>query len=418
MYTGAAGRDAGAMTSLQSRLARERVASVDLPAWAQWRPGSPAKQLTIGIEEEFMLLDPRDWSLAFRSDEVMADLPARLRDRVTQETHAAVMETTTGVHRRVADAVAELAQLRREMSRALAGHGLRAAVAGTHPTAVWSETVVSSHPRYRHIGESMRVLARREPTLAMHVHVGVATPWAAVRLLNRIRVHLPLLLALSANSPFWQGRPTGFASTRTTIFDAFPRSGVPRGFRGYGDWVGTVDALLRSGAIADPSLLWWDARLQPRHGTVEIRIMDGQTTLEDVAALVALVQSLARFELQRPDRPRDALSAPELTEENRFLAARDGMKALLIDVESGERISAIDQLERLLAILERHGKRLGCARELAASRRLVATGGASRQLAHARDGDLRSMTAGLARVYSSNLPVEVGDAVEPAPRAA
>ena len=204
-----------------------------------------------------MLVDPRDWSLAFRSDEVIADLPADLRGRVTQETHAAVMEVATGVHRRVGDAVAELADLRRRMSPALAAHGLRAAVAGMHPSALWSDTVVSSHARYHHIGESMRVLARREPTLATHVHVGVATPGAAVRLLNRLRVHVPLLLAASANSPFWQGRATGFASTRTTLFDAFPRSGMPRSFHGYADWVRTVDPLLRSGAIADPSHLWW-----------------------------------------------------------------------------------------------------------------------------------------------------------------
>ena len=365
-----------------------------------------------------MLLDPRDWSLAFRSDQVIADLPPDLRARVTPETHASVMEITTGVHRRVPDAVAELGHLRRRMARALAGQGLRPAVAGMHPSAVWTETVVSSHPRYRDVGESMRVLARREPTLATHVHVGVATPRAAVRLLNRLRVHLPLLLALSANSPFWQGRATGFASTRTTLFDAFPRSGVPRGFRGYRDWVGTVDALLRSGAIADPSLLWWDARLQPRLGTVEIRMIDAQTTLEDVGALAALVQSLARFELQRPDRPGEELPGGELIAENRFLAARDGMEALLIDGDSGRRIPATAQLERILVACHRHAERLGCERELAAVRGLAATSGASRQLAHAHDGDLRPVTASLARAYAADLPTEVADTSEPTRRAA
>ena len=365
-----------------------------------------------------MLVDPRDWSLAFRSDEVIAALPPDLRDRVTPETHAAVMEVTTGVHRRVPDAVAELAELRRRMSRALAGHGLRAAVAGMHPSATWSETVVSSHPRYRRVGESMRVLALREPTLATHVHVGVATPRAAIGLLNRLRVHLPLLLALSANSPFWQGRATGFASTRTTVFDAFPRSGVPRSFRGYSDWVGTVDALLRSGAIADPSLLWWDVRLQPRLGTVEVRIMDAQATVEDVGALAALVQSLARFELQRPDRPGEELPATELIAENRFLAARDGMEAQLIDGDSGRRTPAIAQLERILAACHRHAKRLGSERELAALHALAARTGASRQLAQARDGDLRPVTADLARVYSPGLPMEADHPLEPARRAA
>jgi carboxylate-amine ligase len=365
-----------------------------------------------------MLLDPRDWSLASRSDEVIAGLGPELRDRVTPETHAAVMEVTTGVHRRVADAVAELAALRCQLSRALAGHGLRAGVAGMHPTAVGSDTVVSSHARYRAIGASMRVLARREPTLATHVHVGIADPRAAVRLLNRLRVQLPLLLALSANSPFWQGRATGFASTRTTVFDAFPRTGVARAFRDYADWVARVDALLRSGAIADPSLLWWDARLQPRYGTVEVRIMDAQTTVADVGAVAALVQSLALCELERPDSPGDRPTANELIEENRFLAARDGMQALLIDVASGGRIAAVDQLDEVLAACRPWADVLGCGRELEAARRLGACNGAARQVAHAHGRDLRAVTAQLARAYATDLPMQADEDVGAARRAA
>ncbi len=364
-----------------------------------------------------MLLDPRDWSLAFRSDEVIAGLGPELRDRVTPETHAAVMEVTTGVHRRVADAVAELGELRWKLARALARHGLRAGVAGMHPTAVAGDTVVSSQPRYRAIGESMRVLARREPTLATHVHVGIASPRAAIRLLNRLRAHLPLLLALSANSPFWQGRATGFASTRTTVFDAFPRTGVARAFRDYADWVERVDALLRAGAIADPSLLWWDARLQPRYGTVEVRIMDAQTTVADVAAVAALVQSLALLELERPDRPGDGPPANELIEENRFLAARDGMQALLIGA-SGGRIAAVDQLDETLAACRPWADVLGCRRELETVRRLGVANGASRQVAHAHAGDLRAVTAGLARAYAADLPLEADQDAGPARRAA
>jgi glutamate---cysteine ligase / carboxylate-amine ligase len=386
---------------------RSTDADNELPDWATWRSSEP---LTIGIEEEFMLLDPRDWSLAFRSDQVIAGLKPDVRDRVTPETHAAVMEVTTGVHRRVADAIAELGALRRSLARSLAAHGLRAAVAGMHPTAVWPETVPSSAPRYRHIGDAMRVLARREPTLATHVHVGVATPRAAVRLLNRLRAHLPLLLALSANSPFWQGRATGFASTRTTVFDAFPRTGLPRTFRSYDEWIASVDGLVRSGAIEDPSFLWWDARLQPRYGTVEIRIMDAQTTLDDVAGLVALVQSLARMELAHPEDPDEQPPAVELVAESRFLAARDGMKALLIDPESGSRVPAVALLERVLHACRRHAYQLGCERELAGLRARRDAGGAARQLSLGRSGDLDRVTASLARAYFM--------AFEPARRAA
>jgi carboxylate-amine ligase len=372
-----------------------------VPAWAAWRTRPSCGELTIGIEEEFMLLEPDRWSLAFRSDEVLATLPAGLRERVTLETHAAVMEIATGVHRRVGDAVSELAELRAQVARALAAHGLRAAVAGTHPCAQAGDTVLSSHPRYREIGDSMRVLARREPTLATHVHVGVSSSDRAIRLLNRLRAHLPLLLAVSANSPFWQGRHTGFASTRTTLFDAFPRSGLPRAFADYADWVATVERLLSSGAIPDPSFLWWDVRLQPRYGTVEVRIMDGQTTVEDVAAIAALVQALASVELERGDDPGPEPRTLELIEESRFLAARDGMAALLIDARSGRRVPAIEQLERNLDACRHHARWLRSERELALVRRLARHNGALRQLAHAsRDGNLRCVSARLAGAYA------------------
>ena len=352
-----------------------------------------------------MLLDPVDWSLAFRSDEVHAALPAELRDRVTLETHAAVMEIATGVHRRVGDAVGELSRLREEVDRALAPQKLRAAVAGTHPCAVARGAAIPSHPRYKQIGDSMRVLARREPTLATHVHVGVANPADAIRLLNRLRTQLPPLLALSANSPFWRGRPTGFASTRTTLFDAFPRSGLPRRFRDYADWVASVERLLRAGAISDPSFLWWDARLQPRYGTVEVRIMDAQTSVEDVAAVAALVQALASLELDRRDDPGAELRSDELVEENRFLAARDGIAALLIDELTGRRLPAIERLERLLDACDPHARQLGCECELDSARRLVRGNGAERQLATWRhDGDLRRVTASLADAYQPPTP--------------
>ena len=295
-----------------------------------------------------MLLDPVDWSLAFRSDEVQAALPAGLRDRVTLETHAAVMEIATGVHRRVGDAVSELSRLRDRLARALAAQKLRAAVAGTHPCAVAGDTVLSSHPRYR---ADRRFDARARAPRADAGHARPRRrrqPEDAIRLLNRLRAQLPLLLALSANSPFWRGRPTGFASTRTTLFDAFPRSGLPRRFGGYADWVATVERLLRAGAISDPSFLWWDARLQPRYGTVEIRIMDGQSSVEDVAALAALVQALASLELERREDPGTEPRTDELIEENRFLAARDGIAARLIDERTGRRLPVIERLERLL----------------------------------------------------------------------
>ena len=142
----------------------------------------------------------------------------------------------------------------------------------------------------------MRELARREPTFGLHVHVAVPDPETALRALNAIRGHLPVLLALSANSPFWQGRDSGLASARTPIFQAFPRTGPPRRFSGYADYVEAIDVLVRCDAIPEPTFLWWDARLQPRFGTLEVRIMDSQIRVADTAAIAALVQCLVRLE--------------------------------------------------------------------------------------------------------------------------
>ena len=385
------------------------------PAWAAWRGGLPSTPFTLGIEEEVMLLDAEDWSLAYAADDVMADVPPDLRERVSLETHAAVMELATGVHSHVSDAVAELASLRAQLSAAIQPRGLRAAAAGTHPMAVWGDSVVSSHPRYRAIEESTRVLARREPTLAMHVHIGVPTPHAAIQVSNRIRVHLPLLLALSANSPYWQGRATGFASTRPSVFGAFPRSGLPRRFRSYRDWTETVDLMMRSGAIPDPSYLWWDVRLQPRFGTVEVRIMDAQTRIEDVAAIAALVQVLVRVEMNTPLASPWHTEATEIIDENRFLAARDGMEALLITPESGGRVPAIALLESVLEECEAHGELLRCAPELASAHTLAVQNGAARQVALGAGGDLRLVTAELAAAFSpEHAEASVGEHALPA----
>ena len=169
---------------------------------------------------------------------------------------------------------------------------------------------MSGGARYQLIYQTMRELARREPTFALHVHIGVPDAESAIVMLNRLRAHVPLLLALSANSPFWQGRDTGLASARTPIFQAFPRTGIPREFGSYADYVETVDRLLRCDAFPEPSFLWWDLRPRPRFGTIELRVMDAQTTAERSVALTALVQALAHLELRgRPRRSAAALLA-------------------------------------------------------------------------------------------------------------
>ena len=349
-----------------------------------------------------MLLDPADWSLAQEIDALLPVLPPDLASHLTAETHGAAIELTSDPHATVPAAMRELTGLRVRLHDWLGDRGLRAAAAGTHPSTVWQETVVSSGARYQSVYGSMRELARREPTFALHVHIGVDSPEHGIVLHDRLRAHLPLLLALSANSPFWQGRDTGLASARTPLFQAFPRVGIPRGFHSYADYVEAVDLLMRTGALAEPTSLWWDVRPQPRFGTVEVRVMDVQTRVPETAAIVALVQCIARRELIERVAARPVAHSPEVLVENRFLAARDGMDAFLIDPEQECAVPARILLDELVLACEPHAEALGCPDELAAVADLALRTGAQRQIELARGEGLPRVVAGLADAFVSD----------------
>jgi carboxylate-amine ligase len=361
--------------------------------WASWQPSAP---YTIGVEEEVMLLDPGTWRLAQRADDVLALLGDDLAGHCSAETHEAALELATGVHATVAGAIADLGRLRAQLGRDARSIGLAIAAAGMHPGRMAEDPQVSSSGRYQLVHRTMRGIARREPTFALHVHIGVADPESAIRLLNRLRAHLPMLLALSATSPLWQGRATGLASNRTILFQAFPRTGVPRAFDGYADWADSVDLLMRSGAIPEPTFLWWDVRPQPRFGTVEVRVMDAQPRLEATGALCALVQALARLELEEGFAAPELVHGQEVLAENRFLAARDGVAAELIDPVRALRVPVAEQLAEVLMAAAPHASVLGAADELARVPSLVTSSEAARQEAHATRAGIRSLVSDLA----------------------
>jgi glutamate---cysteine ligase / carboxylate-amine ligase len=362
------------------------------PPWAHWSTAAADRPWTVGVEEEVMLLDARTCSVANRVDDVLAALPVGLAAHASAETHACVVELKTAAHATVAELAAELAALRPALDGVLRDQlGLRGAAAGTHPLAMRSAVAVTTDPRHRKVAATMGALALREPTMALHVHVAVPDGAMAVRALDGLRDDLPVLLALSANSPFWRGSDSGFASVRTPIFSMFPRVGIPRHFGSYARYVGTIDRMLCSVAIPDPSFLWWDARLQPRLGTVEIRIMDAQSRLADVAALSALAQCLVRW---RVDAPRRRATKPEVLAENRFLAARDGMRAVFIDGPAG-RSSAREALTDRLEACWPYAAALGCRSELARVEALAADPGDVRQRRMAAREGLAGLTARL-----------------------
>jgi glutamate---cysteine ligase / carboxylate-amine ligase len=365
-----------------------------LPDWARWNAAAAERPWTVGIEEEAMLLDPRDWSVANRIDDVLAALPPPVVARAAAETHACVVEIQTTPHPTVAGAAAELAGLRRSLDAAMRDElGLRAAAAGTHPLAHRAEVAVSSGARYDEIAASMRALAYREPTMAQHVHVAVADGDAAVRALDGLRDDLPLLLALSANSPYWRAADSGFASMRTPIFSMFPRTGIPRRFGSYAEYVQTVDAMVRSELIPDPGFLWWDARLQPRLGTVEVRIMDAQSRPADAGALAAVVQCLVGLYVEGL---RTGAAGPEMLAENRFVAARDGMSGQLVDHRTQRMRPVREALAELLNACEPCAAVLGCTEELSAATALAADPGDERQRRHVAGEGLAALPARLA----------------------
>ncbi len=354
--------------------------------WAVWNRAGAEAPWTVGIEEEVMLLDPLSWMPSSRSEEVLEALDPEIAQHTAAETHGSVVELATAPHATVADAAAELAGLRRGLADQLDAMGMAAAVAGTHPLARWEDTEVSPGARYQFLYASMRELARREPTFALHVHVAVPDQDSAIRALDGVREELALLLALSANSPYWQGRDSGLASTRIPVFQVFPRTGTPRNFGSYEAYVEAVDVLIRCDAIPEPTFLWWDARLQPRLGTIEVRIMDAQTRVRDTAALAALVQCLVRREALGRTEGREPV-APEVLEENRFLAARDGMDAKFVDPIAGRCVPVVDKLAETLRSCAPHADHLRCRHELASVRALAERPGALRQRTVAGRGE-------------------------------
>jgi glutamate---cysteine ligase / carboxylate-amine ligase len=355
----------------------------------------------VGIEEEVMLLDPVGWGLTQRGDEVLSEAGVDLAGRCAAETHEAALELRTRPHATVREAIDELRELRSLLTRHLAGLGMSTAACGIHPGRMTEPTKVSPSSRYQVIHQTTRGLARREPTFALHVHVGVPDPQRAIRLVNQLRAHLPLLLGLSASSPLYHGRPNGLASNRTIVFQGFPRTGIPRRFDTYRDWVATVDLLVRSGAIPEPTFLWWDVRPQPRLGTVEVRIMDAQPRLSSTAALVALVQALARLELEQGYASPKLVVAHEVLAENRFIAARDGTAAELIDPLSATMVPLTQLLDDVLAAAHPHAVALDAAEELDEVRMLVRSPEPRRQELLAASAGVPALVADLAARFTA-----------------
>jgi carboxylate-amine ligase len=340
---------------------------------------------TLGVEEEYMLLDEDTFDLVQHVDTVLAAVSGHeLETRINAELMQSVLEIATPVCRTPADVERELRTLRSYVTQIAREKGLRVGSAGTHPFSLFERQRITARDRYRQLVDQMQYVARRELIFGLHVHVAVDGPEKAIQVLNGLLTHLAQLLALSASSPFWRGEATGLASTRQLVFAAFPRSGPPPRFRDYADYAEVVGQLERTGCIKDYTHIWWDIRLHPRLGTVEIRICDAVTNVEDAVALAAYCQSLVKLFSERYDAGQQIPSYHRiLTSENKWLAARYGLEAPVMDLATGRRnrVPVAQLVRRTLRDLEPHARELGCERELEGVREIVARGnGADRQL--------------------------------------
>jgi carboxylate-amine ligase len=349
---------------------------------------------TVGIEEELMILDSASLDLVSAIDAMLKQAPPR--GEIKPEFLESVVEIATPPCPDVPTVHDELVALRSFARDRAQSQGLQVGAAGTHPFARWEEQRVVSDDRYRGLIRSLGFVARQELVFGMHVHVGMADPEEAIYVANALRPQIPLLIALSANSPLWRGEQTGLMSSRVPIFRAFPRVGLPPRFADWADFQRRVQTLTDSGIIDDYTFLWYDVRPHPRLGTIEIRAMDSQTRVEHTVALGALVVSLVKLLVEEFARELPAPDPPwEILDENRWLAARHGLEAELLDHASGTRSGVRERTESLLERLLPHAQELGCERELEGVRDLLRGGnGALRQqMVYEANHDLRELVA-------------------------
>ncbi len=307
-----------------------------------------------------------------------------------------VLEISTEPCPDTSQAGEQLTALRRQVAQTAATKKLAIGSAGTHPFAMWEDQRIVARPRYRDLISALRFVARQELIFGMHVHVGVDDPDKAIHVANGMRVHIPVLLGLSANSPFWRAGATGLASTRTPIFRAFPRVGIPPTDKNWDDYTRRIEFMIKARVIEDYTYLWHDVRPHPMFGTVEVRVMDSQTHIEHTLGLAAFVQALVRDLTEHYDGGEHLSSYPfEMLDENKWLAARHGLDGELVDLPGSDRIATRALARRLLDRMREHAQDLGSLADLEALEDLLERGnGAARQVVvYEANHDLREVMA-------------------------
>jgi len=352
------------------------------------------KLFTIGIEEEFMIIDPQSRELVSHMHEVVEGGKTILNEQVKAEMHKAVVEVGTNICHDVKEARQEVRHLRSIISGIAKKQGCLIASAGAHPFSRWQDAVITDHPRYQEIVNEMQDAARSNLIFGLHVHIGIDNRETGVRIMNAVRYLLPHIFALSTNSPFWLGRNTGFKSYRSKVFDKFPRTGIPENFNSAGEFDEYIALLVKTNCIDNGKKIWWDLRLHPVFSTLEFRICDVPMRLDETIALAALMQAVVAKEhklMQQNLTFRNYKRA--LINENKWRAARYGIEGKLIDFGKEKEVPFPELLEEIITYVDDVVDELNCREEINNLRHIVTMGtGADRQLkVYEKNHDLKEV---------------------------
>jgi glutamate---cysteine ligase / carboxylate-amine ligase len=349
---------------------------------------------TLGIEEEFAIVDPETRELRSHIQEILEGGKVMLKEQIKPEMHQSVVELGTEVCQSIVDARAHVIELRSKLAELAGRSGLKIASVGTHPFSHWRDQLITQGERYQEIVKDMQQLARANLIFGLHVHVGIPDRESAIHVMNQARYFLPHIYALSVNSPFWVGQNTGLKGYRLKVFERFPRTGIPDAFESLSEYEDYCKLLVKTGCVDNAKKIWWDIRLHPFFDTLEMRVCDAQSRVDDTLAIAALTQAVvARLYKLLRQNITFRVYRRRLLDENRWRASRYGIDGKLIDFGKEAEVETRSLLHELLEFISTEVEELGTTKEMAHVERIIREGtGADRQLeAFERTRDMKAV---------------------------
>ncbi|SFW75423.1 carboxylate-amine ligase [Chitinophaga sancti] len=341
------------------------------------------RNFTLGIEEEYMVMDPRTLELCSHEQKIVEQAHKIIPEKVKAEFHQAVVEVGTHICSNIDEARADVAYLRKTVAQIAGDMGYNIGASGTHPFSKWEAQLITDHPRYFEIVNEMQDAARSNLIFGLHVHVGMENREMALHIANSVRYFLPHVFALSTNSPFWEGRNTGFKSYRTKVFDKFPRTGIPDYFASIEEYDRYIQLLVKTKCIDNARKVWWDLRVHPFYDTVEFRICDVPLTLQETCTIAAIFQALcAKIYKLRMQNLNFIIYNRALVNENKWRASRYGIDGNLIDFGKEAEVNTRALIFELLEFVDDVVDELGSRSYIEYTKEMLLNGtGADKQLA-------------------------------------